>query len=185
MDLLQCLCFWRLKCKNTECSFINILIILILPQKERKKTGLLLNFVDNKSFLIFCFTLLECASYFNEQAIWWWSWRTVQLASCLQPNVPLLADCVSGVISVLLQCDISVNTCSQPENIFISIYFWIAANLIMLLWMWHCRNHFVCSSAKVFDSQLCGAPGGSCERAGLVGRWKNTHQHTSEYKRFQ
>lgn len=26
--------------------------------------------------------------------------------------------CVSGVISVLLQCDISVNTCLQPENIF-------------------------------------------------------------------
>lgn len=46
--------------------------------------------------------------------------------------------CVSGVISVLLLCDISVNTCSQPENIFISIYFLDcclckAANLIMLL----------------------------------------------------
>lgn len=96
--------------------------------KRDKKSGLLLNFVENKSFLISCFTSLECASYFNEQAIWWWSWRTVQLASRLQPNVPSLADCVWVVSYRCYCCVISVWTHVHSQRIFfVSIYFCIAA----------------------------------------------------------
>lgn len=162
-----------------------------LPKKAKNKiqNKLLLNLWENYRYSLFSILLhynvpiilmtepLFCA---NRETIWWSGLRAVQLASRLD-NATSLVDCaqwLSGVRVVWNQCEhlffILFNYTASNYYFFILILFFIvfhdlaaASSTFVLcqtefLWMSHCRDHSVCSGAKVSDSQHCGAPAGSC-----------------------